>query len=97
MPAAALAHVGMTCLPKPATTPKEKLAVCGNAYFLPGWAGRKGRHGGEAPAMCGRTDDVGLEFLVLLFQDKRTIIDKVAAARQKKKIRLSSCGFVEKL
>ena len=109
MPAAALAHVGMTCLPKPATTPKEKLAVCGNAYFLPGWAGRKGRHGGLPlykgvpegrgikPAMCGRTDDVGLEFLVLLFQDKRTIIDKVAAARQKKKIRLSSCGFVEKL
>ena len=63
-----------------------------------------GRHGGEAPAMCVGSDDVGLELLaslillclsiarassalrsacaklVLLFQDKRTIIDKAVAA-----------------
>ena len=40
------------------------------------WVGRAGhgRHGGEAPALCVGTDDVGLEFLVLLFQDKRTDI-----------------------
>ena len=31
-----------------------------------------GRHGGEAPALCVGSDDVGLEFLALLFQDKRT-------------------------
>lgn len=31
-----------------------------------------GRHGGEASALCDGSDDVGLEFLVLLFQDKRT-------------------------
>ena len=49
-------------------------AVCGNAYDRPGRVRGPGRHGGEAPALCVGTDDVGLEFLVLLFQDKRTRI-----------------------
>ena len=47
-------------------------AVCGNAKDWPGRVRWTGRHGGEAPAMCVGADDVGLEFLVLLFQDKRT-------------------------
>ena len=50
-------------------------AVCGNAYDRPGRVRGPGRHGGEAPALCVGTDDVGLEFLVLLFQDKRTEIN----------------------
>jgi len=73
-----------------------KPTECGNAHPS------LGRARGPRPTwrrgvrfVC-RAVDVGLEFLVLLFQDKRTINDK-AAARQKKKIRLSSCGFTEKL
>ncbi len=49
-------------------------SVNGNAKPRMGRARRPGRHGGEAPALCVGTDDVGLEFLVLLFQDKRTRI-----------------------
>ena len=49
--------------------------MCGNAYDRPGRVRGPGRHGGEAPALCVGTDDVGLEFLVLLFQDKRTEIN----------------------
>ena len=51
---------------------RQKCLKTGFAKDRLGWAGRKGRHGGEAPALCDGTDDVGLEFLVLLFQDKRT-------------------------
>ena len=34
-----------------------------------------GRHGGEASALCVGSDDVGLELLVLFFQEKRTNIN----------------------
>ena len=31
-----------------------------------------GRHGGEAPALCDGSDDVGLDSLVLSYQEERT-------------------------
>ena len=31
-----------------------------------------GRHGGEAPALCAESDDVGLDPLVLSYQEERT-------------------------
>ena len=49
--------------------------VCGNAKPWPGWARGPGRHGGEAPAMCVGTDDVGLDPLVLSCQEERTEIN----------------------
>ena len=64
MPATAPIHVGMTWL--------LTSIMNGNADTSLGWAGRRGRHGGEAPAVCVGTDDVGLELLVLFFQEKRT-------------------------
>ena len=44
--------------------------VCGNAKPWPGWARGPGRHGGEAPAMCVGTDDVGLDSWFLLIKEK---------------------------
>ena len=71
MPATARANVGMTWL------------LCSDRLGMPkcDWVGRvgHGRHGGEAPAMCVGSDDVGLDFLVLFGQAKRTMIDKAAA------------------
>ena len=52
-------------------------AVCGNAYDRPGRVRGPGRHGGEAPALCVGTDDVGLDSLVLSYQEEST---KKAAA-----------------
>ena len=50
-------------------------AVCGNAKDWPGRVRWPGRHGGEAPAMCVGTDDVGLDPLVLSCQEERTEIN----------------------
>lgn len=45
----------------------------------PGWVRGPGQQGGDsstgsltAPALCDGSDDVGLELLVLFFQEKRT-------------------------
>jgi len=58
MPATASANVGMTWLLLPCREAKprkssEKSFQCGKDQPRPGWAGRKGRHGGEAPALWG--------------------------------------------
>ncbi len=52
-------------------------AVCGSAKDRPGWARVPGRHGGEASALCVGSDDVGLDSLVLSYQEEST---KKAAA-----------------
>ena len=58
--------------------------VCGNAKPRPGWAGRRGRHGGEAPAMCVGTDDVGLDSWFLLLKEKeRKQVAAATAARHR--------------
>ena len=49
-------------------------AVCGNAKTQLGWVRGPGRHGGEAPALCVGTDDVGLDSLVRSYQEERTNI-----------------------
>ena len=46
------------------------------------WVGRAGygRHGGEAPALCVGTDDVGLEFSLPFHQGKGRIKDSLSEA-----------------
>ena len=85
MPTTALAYVGMTRLLrsfpcrrlriKSAMTAKGvSVVLCiGNAKTRPGWAREPNRHGGEAPALCVETDDVGLDSLVRSYQEERTI------------------------
>ena len=48
--------------------------VCGYAYVSLGWVRGHGRHGGEAPALCVGTDDVGLDSFVLSYQEERTSV-----------------------
>ena len=43
-------------------------AVSGNAKTQLGWVRGLGRHGGEAPALCVGTDDVGLDSSVTSHQ-----------------------------
>ena len=57
---------------------KRKRLKTGFAKDRMGWAGRKGRHGGEAPALCVEADDVGLDSLVRSYQEERTNIIKAA-------------------
>ena len=52
-------------------------AVSGNAKTQLGWVRGLGRHGGEAPALCVGTDDVGLDSLVLSYQEESTNKTKV--------------------
>ena len=49
---------------------RQKCLKTGFAKDRLGWAGRKGRHGGEAPALCVGTDDVGLDFSLPFYQEK---------------------------
>ena len=48
--------------------------VCVYAYVSLGWVRGHGRHGGEAPALCVGTDDVGLDSFVLSYQEERTSV-----------------------
>jgi hypothetical protein len=64
MPAIARAYVGMTWL--------LTGFVDGNAKTKLGRAGRRGRHGGEASALSVGTDDVGLDSLVISYQEEST-------------------------
>ena len=48
--------------------------VCVYAYVSLGWVPGHGRHGGEAPALCVGTDDVGLDSFVLSYQEERTSV-----------------------
>ena len=69
-------------MPKPATTPKEKFTVCGNAYPLLGWVWRPGRHGGGASAMCVRPMMSALNFWSFCFKTKgRKYNDRTAHRR----------------
>ena len=57
--------------------------VCRNAKDRMGRARGPGRHGGEAPAMCVGTDDVGLDSLVLSYQEESTKKAAAIDARQR--------------
>ena len=59
----------------------------GKAKARPGWARGPGRHGGEAPAMCVGTDDVGLDSLVLSYQEESTKKAAAIDARQRTSLR----------
>ena len=62
---------------------KRKRLKTGFAKDRMGWAGRKGRHGGEAPALCVEADDVGLDSLVRSYQEERTNIKAAIDARRR--------------
>lgn len=73
------------------------VSCCGFAYLSPGLACGPRPTWGRGARHVRLALDVGLDSFVLSHQGERTIKDKAAATRQKKKKSLSSCSFTKKL